>query len=78
MAPVEKLKDSVLKNVLILVALFFAALFIYFGGNLCLTMINGLSKQLDANVTLTPDTPEVYALQGIVFLLTAYVFFKKV
>ena len=76
-APIEKLTNGLINNLLTVVGLGIAFLLIYFGGNLAVSMINFLAKESEAGFVVDPNSQNVYIAKGIVAVLTAIFMLKK-
>lgn len=76
-SPIERLSNSALNNIIALVGVTLALLFIFFGGNIVVKMINFLSVQSEAGFVLHPESQEVYIAKGIAAVLVTVFMLKK-
>ena len=76
-APIEKLTNGFINNLLSVIGVAIAFALIYFGGNFVVKMINFLSKESEAGFVVDPNSTNVYIVKGVVALLTAIFMLKK-
>ena len=76
-APIEKLTNGVVNNLLSVIGVAIAFALIYFGGNAVVGMINFLSRESEAGFVIDPNSQTVYIVKGVVAVLTAIFMLKK-